>query len=34
MPGIPTGRQALGESDPALPKEQASPATSGSKKVT
>jgi hypothetical protein len=31
--GMPTGRQALGESEPALPKEQASPGSSGSTKV-
>jgi hypothetical protein len=34
MPGIPTGRQALGESEPALPNEQASPGGTGSTKVT
>jgi hypothetical protein len=34
MPGIPTGKHALGESEPAFPKEQDSPGSSGSKNVT
>jgi len=34
MPGMPTGKQALGDSEPALPKEQASPGGTGETKVT
>src|SRR5579871_1765939 len=33
MPGMPTGRQALGDNEPALPKEHASPGGSGDTKV-